>query len=164
LEHWGNAVEQADVAAHNMICAPADRRPHISVPAFWSSQFGVNIKSVGVPSAADQVAITQGTLDDTQFVAAYGKEGQIVAAVTFNQAKWIEFYQRLITQAAPFPPKGRVVDQPTSISAVPAAFPDPTIRTYEATVVLTGHDPNEQRAQWIPRPHVAEKPGTPMPV
>jgi NADPH-dependent 2,4-dienoyl-CoA reductase/sulfur reductase-like enzyme len=155
LEHWGNAVEQADVAAHNMICAPADRRPHVAVPTFWSSQFGVNIKSVGVPSAADEVAITQGTLDDTQFVAAYGKEGQIVAAVTFNQAKWIEFYQRLIAQAAPFPPKGRVVDQPTSLSAVPAAFPDPTIRTYEATVVLTGHDPNEQRVQWIPRQHNA---------
>ncbi|HEX6479982.1 MAG TPA: NAD(P)/FAD-dependent oxidoreductase, partial [Ktedonobacteraceae bacterium] len=30
LEHWGNAVEQANVAAHNMICAPADRRPHVA--------------------------------------------------------------------------------------------------------------------------------------
>ena len=50
LEHWGNAVEQARIAAHNMVCPPADRRPHVSVPAFWSSQFGVNIKSVGVPS------------------------------------------------------------------------------------------------------------------
>ena len=110
----------------------------------------MNIKSVGVPSAADEVAITQGTLDDTQFVATYGKRGQMVAAVTFNQAKWIEYYQRLVAQAAPFPPKGRGVDQPTSVSPVPAAFPDPAIRTYEATVVLTGHDPNEQRVQWIP--------------
>src|SRR5258708_38833984 len=44
LEHWGNAVEQAQAAAHNMVCAPADRRPHVTVPAFWSSQFGVNMK------------------------------------------------------------------------------------------------------------------------
>ncbi len=160
LEHWGNAVEQAEVAAHNMVCAPADRRPHVAVPAFWSSQFGVNIKSVGVPSTADTVVITQGSLEDARFVAAYGKEGQLVAAVTFNQAKWVEFYQHLIEQAALFPPKFRVADQPTPIAPVPAAFPDPRVPIYEATVVLTGHDPNEQRVQWIPRHRATGTPGT----
>src|SRR5260370_38421506 len=88
-----------------MICAPAARRPHVAVPTFWSSQFGVNIKSVGVPSAAEEVVITQGELAEASFVAAYGKEGQLVAAVTFNHAKWVEFYQHLIEQAAPFPSK-----------------------------------------------------------
>jgi NADPH-dependent 2,4-dienoyl-CoA reductase/sulfur reductase-like enzyme len=151
LEHWGNAVEQARVAAHNMICAPTDRRPHVAVTAFWSSQFGVNIKSVGVPSAASEVVITQGELDDASFVAAYGKAGQLVAAVTFNHAKWVEFYQRLIEQAAPFPPRFPVADHPTPNPPVPAAFPDPRVPSYEATVVLTGHDPNERRVQWIPR-------------
>ena len=90
-----------------MVCAPAERRPHVAVPAFWSSQFGVNIKSVGVPSAADTVVITQGKLSDTRFVAAYGKAGQLVAAVTFNHTLWLESYQRLIEQAAPFPPTMR---------------------------------------------------------
>ncbi len=153
LEHWGNAVEQADVAAHNMICAPAERRPHVSVPSFWSTQFGVNIKSVGVPSAADEVALTQGSFVDARFIATYGKDGQMVAAVAFNQAKWLETYQRLIEQAAPFPPQFRLADQPAYSGPVPAAFPDATISTYEATVVLTGHDPNEQRVQWMPRRH-----------
>jgi NADPH-dependent 2,4-dienoyl-CoA reductase/sulfur reductase-like enzyme len=153
LEHWGNAVEQARVAAHNMICAPADRRPHVAVPAFWSSQFGVNIKSVGVPSAADEVVITQGSLDDANFVAAYGKDERVVAAVTFNEGKWLEYYQRLIERAAPFPPEISAAAQPSS--PVPAAFPDPRAPTRDATVVLTGHDPNEQRVQWIPREHAA---------
>src|SRR5258708_5441806 len=153
LEHWGNAVEQATVAAHNMVCAPADRRPHVAVPAFWSSQFGVNIKSVGVPSAADEVVITQGELADASFVAAYGNERQLAAAVTFNHAKWVEFYQRLIEQAAPFPPTMSEAVQPTPRSPVPAAFPDPRVPTYDATVILTGHDPTERRVQWIPRHH-----------
>jgi NADPH-dependent 2,4-dienoyl-CoA reductase/sulfur reductase-like enzyme len=151
LEHWGNAVEQARVAAHNMICAPANRRPHVAVPAFWSSQFGVNIKSVGVPTAAEEVVITQGVLDDARFIAAYGKEGRVVAAVAFNQAKWLESYQRLIEQAAPFPPDQHGVDQPPSQAPVPAAIPDPRAPSHEATVVLTGHDPNERRVEWIPR-------------
>ncbi len=153
LEHWGNAVEQASVAAHNMVCAPAERRPHVAVPAFWSSQFGVNIKSVGVPSAAEEVVITQGELADASFVAAYGKAGQLVAAVTFDHAKWVEFYQRLIEQAAPFPPKMPGVFQPAPHCPVPAAFPDPRVPTHDATVILTGHDPNERRVQWIPRHH-----------
>ncbi|HLV97993.1 MAG TPA: FAD-dependent oxidoreductase [Ktedonobacterales bacterium] len=153
LEHWGNAVEQADVAAHNMVCAPAERRPHVTVPAFWSTQFGVNIKSVGVPSAADEVAITQGALEDDRFVATYGKDGRVVAAVAFNQARWLGAYQRMIEQATPFPPKQRVVDQPSDAAPMPAAFPDPAITRYEATVVLTGHDPNEQQVQWIRQRH-----------
>ncbi len=153
LEHWGNAVEQARVAAHNMICAPQDRRPHVAVPTFWSSQFGVNIKSVGVPSAADEVMITQGSLDDAKFVAAYGKDGRVVAAVAFDQAKWLEAYRRLIEQAAPFPPATSVATQPALSSPVPAGFPGPHVPVREATVVLTGHDPNEQRVEWIPREH-----------
>jgi hypothetical protein len=74
-----------------------------------------------------------------------------VAAVTFDQAKWLEHYRRLVEQAAPFPPKFRGVDQPIRMSPVPAGFPDPTAPTHEATVVLTGYDPNERRVQWIPR-------------
>jgi NADPH-dependent 2,4-dienoyl-CoA reductase/sulfur reductase-like enzyme len=161
LEHWGNAVEQATVAGHNMVCAPADRRPHLAVPAFWSSQFGVNIKSVGVPSAADEVVIAQGSLADARFVAAYGKEGQLVAAVTFNQGKLVEFYQRLIEQAAPFPPRMAVADR--SLPGVPlaAAFPDRAAITLEATAILTGHEPCERRVRWIPRRRPAETPGAP---
>lgn len=151
VEHWGNAVEQGCIAAHNMICAPIDRRPHIAVPAFWSSQFGVNIKSVGVPSAADSVVITQGELSDASFVAVYGKKGQMVAAVAFNHAKWVGFYQHLIEQAAPFPPDFLVADHPSSSSPAPAAFPDPRVVTYEATVILTGYDPRDRRVRWLPR-------------
>jgi NADPH-dependent 2,4-dienoyl-CoA reductase/sulfur reductase-like enzyme len=161
LEHWGNAVEQGQVAAHNMICVPVDRRPHVAVPAFWSSQFGVNIKSVGVPSAADEVMIAQGSLDEARFVAAYGNDGRVVAAVAFNQAKWLEAYRRLIEQAAPFPPDQRGVDQPTSAAPVPAAFPDPRAPSFDATVVLTGHNPNEQRVEWIPREHAVPRPRAP---
>ena len=47
VEHWGNAVRQAATAAHNMVRPPAERRAHRTLPAFWSNQFGNNIKSVG---------------------------------------------------------------------------------------------------------------------
>jgi len=162
LEHWGNAVAQAQVAAHNMLCAPADRRPHVAVPSFWSSQFGINIKSVGVPSAADEVMITQGSLDEASFVAAYGSSGgRVVAAVAFDHAKWLEYYRQLIEQAAPFPPTRPVTEQSEMSSPVPARFPDPQEPSRDATVVLTGYDPNEQRVQWILRDRATDVPRMP---
>jgi len=146
LEHWGNAASQAEVAAHNMVSNQASRWPHLSMPVFWSTQFGDEIKSVGVPSIADQVVITQGSVPERRFVAAYGRKGRLVGAVTFNQAKWLEFYGRHIERAAPFPPAFRTVDQPPEMHPVDAGFPAQPIPTQDATVVLTGHDPSERRA------------------
>jgi NADPH-dependent 2,4-dienoyl-CoA reductase/sulfur reductase-like enzyme/ferredoxin len=150
LEHWGNAVAQAEVAAHNMISAQTDRWPHLSVPAFWSTQFGTEIKSVGVPSVADEIVVTQGSVPDGRFVAAYGYRGRIVGAVAFNQTKWLEFYARLIERAAPFPPTFRTLDQPAEMVPTPAGFPRQPIPTQDATVVVTGHDPSERHATLVP--------------
>ena len=147
LEHWRNALTQAQVAAHNMISDEGDRRPHVSVPWFWSIQFEVNIKSVGIPTIADEVVITQGSPDERRFTAAYGLNGQVVAAVTFNAGRYLEFYERLIENAAPFPPDLSSVDQATGDDPVPAAFPPPSALTNRPTVIVTGHSPTEMRVQ-----------------
>jgi NADPH-dependent 2,4-dienoyl-CoA reductase/sulfur reductase-like enzyme/ferredoxin len=147
VEHWGNAISQAEVAAHNMVSGETKRWPHLAVPKFWSVQFGTEIKSVGVPSAADQVAIVQGSVALRRFVAVYGYKGRIVAAVAFNQNKWVEFYEPLIEQAAPFPPSFQHVDCSGGGQPVPAGFQPATSPTQDATVVVTGHDPNERRAR-----------------
>ncbi|MFF3437821.1 NAD(P)/FAD-dependent oxidoreductase [Streptosporangium sp. NPDC002721] len=145
LEHWANAVEQAQVAAHNMVSSPTDRWPHLSMPTFWSTQFGVNIKSVGVPVLSDEVVVTQGSVEEYRFVAAYGYRGRVTAAVSFDNAKWLDHYRHLIETAAPFPPSCPTPDGPSGMRPVPAHFPDPVIITQGATVVVTGHEPSERR-------------------
>jgi NADPH-dependent 2,4-dienoyl-CoA reductase/sulfur reductase-like enzyme/ferredoxin len=149
LEHWGNAAAQAEVAAHNMISAQTDRWPHLALPQFWSTQFDTEIKSVGVPTFADEVVITQGSVAERRFVAAYGRQGRITAAVSFDHAKWLEFYEGLIEQSAAFPPSFRGVDPPDGWRPVPAEIPDHPVLTREATVVVTGHDPSERRASLV---------------
>jgi NADPH-dependent 2,4-dienoyl-CoA reductase/sulfur reductase-like enzyme/ferredoxin len=149
LEHWGNAVAQAEIAAHNMISAETDRWPHLALPQFWSTQFGTEIKSVGVPTFADQVMIMQGSVADRRFVAAYGYQGRITAAVSFDHSKWLEFYEGLIEQSAPFPPEFDGVESPGDRRPVPAEIPDHPVLAHEATVVVTGHDPSERRASLV---------------
>ncbi|MER5917735.1 FAD-dependent oxidoreductase [Streptomyces sp. NPDC001982] len=152
LEHWGNAVAQAEIAAHNMISTQSERWPHLALPEFWSTQFGTEIKSVGVPTYADQVVIAQGSVDERRFVAVYGYRGRITAAVAFNQSKWLEFYEGLIDRAAPFPPSFHTVDQPIDGRPVAAEVPDRP--TPEATVVVTGHGPSERRATLVRRTYL----------
>jgi len=149
LEHWRNAVVGAQIAAHNMLSEPVHRRPHVSVPMFWSIQFGVNIKSVGIPSIADEIVITQGSPNDRRFVAAYGSQGRTVAAVTFDGAHWLEHYESLIMSSAPFPPDLGDADQATGADRKPAAFPPPGTVSHGPTVVVTGHSPTEVRAHRI---------------
>lgn len=151
LEHWGNAVEQAEIAAHNMICAGPERRPHLWLPMFWSSQFGVSIKSVGVPPLGDGLVVTQGALDEKRFVAVYGYRGRVIAAVSFDGAKWLGFYEQQIAAGAPFPPEYRTVDRRTeTLRPVDPAFPDPHLPSHGPTVTLTGHSPSERRVEFVP--------------
>ncbi|GAA4560846.1 FAD-dependent oxidoreductase [Planotetraspora kaengkrachanensis] len=146
LEHWGNAVGQARVAAHNMISAPADRQPHLALPVFWSAQFGVNIKAVGVPAFSDEVVIAQGSVAERRFVAVYGHRGRISAAVTFDQAMWLDFYRDLIEKAAPFPPDADMVGRQAEMRPVPAGIAVRAPAIQDATVVVTGDDLEGRRA------------------
>jgi NADPH-dependent 2,4-dienoyl-CoA reductase/sulfur reductase-like enzyme len=151
MEHWDNAVLGAQVAAHNMVCDETDRRPHLLIPQFWSGQFGVNIKSVGVPSFGDEIMFTQGSVKQRRFAAAYGRRGRIVGAVTFNHGKWIPYYEAQIARSAPFPPNPAGSDFPEDMRVMPADFPARGVPTEAPDVVLTGHDPSERQAEFRPR-------------
>ena len=147
LEHWQNAVVGAQVAAHNMICDDPDRRAHVSVPAFWSVQFGMNIKSVGVPSLADQILVTQGSAKEGRFAAAYTEGDRMVAAVTFNHGRYLEYYRRLIERASPAPvpvgeAEGNVPEDPR--------FPDPGTPYEPPTVIVSGRSPTSMEARRVP--------------
>jgi NADPH-dependent 2,4-dienoyl-CoA reductase/sulfur reductase-like enzyme len=152
LEHWDNATFGGQVAAHNMVSLEPDRRPHLPLPAFWSGQFGVSIKGVGVGPFADEIVITQGSVKDRRFAAAYGRRGRIVAAVTFDHGKWLEYYGTLIERSAPFPPPPPGYDQADGLEPVPARFPERGVPTGIPDVVLTGHDPTERAAEYEYRP------------
>ncbi|MFJ5548148.1 NAD(P)/FAD-dependent oxidoreductase [Streptomyces sp. NPDC093225] len=154
LEHWGNAVSQAETAAHNMLSESTERRPHMWVPAFWSSQFGVNIKSVGVPSMGTEVMITQGSLAERRFAAVYGYQGRVIGAVTFDNTRWLEFYERQIEITAPFPPPYDTVDRrPEGRRPVSADFPDPSVPTHGPTITLSGYSPADRRMEFTPAGH-----------
>ena len=142
VEHWDNAVKQAAVAAHNMVRPPAERSAHKALPAFWSNQFGLNIKSVGLPSIADELVVTQGSVTELRFVAVYGSAGRTVAAVSVNAPLWVDYYQSLIAARAPFPPPFDAADAPAEPIIRPAGFPPHGHATHSPTAAATGPGPS----------------------
>ncbi|NKY33062.1 FAD-dependent oxidoreductase [Nocardia speluncae] len=148
MEHWDNAVCGARVAANNMLSLETERRPHLPLPSYWSAQFGVNIKGVGVCSFADEIVFTQGSPGDYRFAAAYGHRGRTVGAVTFDHGKWLPYYAAMIERSAPFPPPPPGYDRAADSVPVPARFPDPRVPTEIPDVVLTGHDPTSRCAEF----------------
>jgi hypothetical protein len=97
---------------------------------------------------ADEIVITQGSVKDRRFAAAYGYRGRVVAAVTFNHGKWLEYYGAMIERSAPFPPPPPGYDAAPDMKPMPARFPEPGVPTGNPDVVLTGHDPTDRQAEF----------------
>lgn len=103
LEHWTNAVEQAESAAAALLHGDA-AEPYAPVPYFWSDQHGIKIQMVGLCRPGDEVRVVEGDPGEHRFVAAYGRDGKLVAALGMRRPARIMAYRRLIAEGAPFPP------------------------------------------------------------
>jgi 3-phenylpropionate/trans-cinnamate dioxygenase ferredoxin reductase subunit len=91
IEHWTNAVEQAEVAAANILAGTGDTgenvplRSHAPVPYVWSDQYDFKIQSVGYPEPDDDVELLRVGKRD-RLLALYHREGTLTAAVGFSAA------------------------------------------------------------------------------
>lgn len=104
VEHWSNALHQGAVAGRNAARDGEELDTYDVPPAFWSNQFGKSVRSVGVPTRGEAFAVTQGGLESGRFAGVYGRSGKIVAAVTVDHSRFIDFYEGLVRTGAPFPP------------------------------------------------------------
>lgn len=100
-EHWMNANDQAAIVARDIVGAP---QAAVSVPYFWSDQFGLKIQLVGRPESADTVlelhgdGFQGGTVRGT--VAGYFADDRLVGVVAFSAARQISTYRSLVTRGA----------------------------------------------------------------
>jgi NADPH-dependent 2,4-dienoyl-CoA reductase/sulfur reductase-like enzyme len=103
VEHWTNAAEQGAVAAATLLegdAAPA----YDPVPYFWSDQYDRKIQMVGRADPDDEVRVVDGSFDERRFVAAYGREGHLVAAIGFNRPAKVMGLKQAIADGSSFPP------------------------------------------------------------
>jgi phthalate 3,4-dioxygenase ferredoxin reductase subunit len=103
VEHWTNAVEQGQCAAHN-IAHPDDLRSYRPVEYVWSDQYDWKVQIVGRPTRGTQHEVI-GELTGVKPRAAvlYTDEtGMLTGVVTVNWPKALVQCRRLVTEGAPF--------------------------------------------------------------
>ncbi len=98
LEHWSNAAAQGELAARNLLAGPAGAEPYVHVPSFWTSAFGLRIKSVGLPGTGDRVVAEEGEPGTEKLVEAHYREGRLVGAVSVNLGKRLAGYARRLQE------------------------------------------------------------------
>jgi NADPH-dependent 2,4-dienoyl-CoA reductase/sulfur reductase-like enzyme len=87
VEHWTNAVEQAQAAVARLLDGPEVAKPFDPVPYVWSDQYDTKLAVAGRPRAGDDVRVVDGSFADRKFVAIYGREGRLMGAVAMNRMR-----------------------------------------------------------------------------
>lgn len=92
LESVPNAVEQARTAAATLC---GRERPYHMVPWFWSDQYDIKLKSVGLCEGYDRVVV-RGAMEGRAFSVFYLKGTRVVAADIVNRPSEFLMARRLV--------------------------------------------------------------------
>ena len=90
LESVGNAIDQAEVVAENIMGASKD---YVAKPWFWSDQYDCKLQIAGLNTGYDQVVTRQGENSVSYW---YYKENQLVALDAMNDPRAYMVGKRLI--------------------------------------------------------------------
>ena len=94
LESVPNALEQARAAA---AAINGNLKAYASVPWFWSDQYELKLKMVGLSQGYEQLVL-RGTPESDSFSAFYLKNGKVLAADTVNRPQDFVAAKRLIAE------------------------------------------------------------------
>ncbi|MDG2334829.1 MAG: FAD-dependent oxidoreductase [Myxococcota bacterium] len=101
-EHWTSAVEQSGFAAGRLLGGEAPMEPLAQVPYVWSDFFTMRLAIAGDVKGHDTIRICQGKLGEDRFLALFGREGKLVAAVGMKRPRPLNACRTLIAQGASF--------------------------------------------------------------
>jgi NADPH-dependent 2,4-dienoyl-CoA reductase/sulfur reductase-like enzyme len=99
IEHWDNAVRQADAAAATLL-DPGAGAPYTATSMFWSDQYDCKLHLVGHPAAGDDFVVLEGSPDDRRFVGAYMSGDRLHAVLLCNQPHRLRTYRTAVEDGA----------------------------------------------------------------
>jgi NADPH-dependent 2,4-dienoyl-CoA reductase/sulfur reductase-like enzyme len=100
IEHWENAVRQADTAARRLLHGPGTP-PYAAQTAFWTAQYGLQLHVLGHPAGADALRVLEGELEELDGVAAYLRDGRVSAILALNRPHRLRAHRHLLPTTPP---------------------------------------------------------------
>ena len=83
LESLQNAVEQGEVVAQSIM---GEEVAYVVIPYFWSNQYDIKIKTIGLFAGYDEAIVRKGANLDS-FSVIYLREGRVCAVDSVNAMK-----------------------------------------------------------------------------
>jgi 3-phenylpropionate/trans-cinnamate dioxygenase ferredoxin reductase subunit len=99
VEHWTNAVGQAQAAGRNLAGAlrgQGEREAYADVPYFWSDQYDWKVQFAGVARGAP--VIEEGDPETGRFVACYRAAGRLAGVLCVNWPARFSRYRRAVAE------------------------------------------------------------------
>ena len=112
LESVGNAIEQAEAVAENMLGAGKE---YIAQPWFWSDQYDLKLQIAGLNTGYDRIVTRPG--DDGAVSFWYYRGDTLLAVDAMNDAKAYMIGKRLI-EAGRSPEASVIADPATNLKAL----------------------------------------------
>lgn len=112
LESVGNAIDQAECVAANMLGAA---QPYAAKPWFWSDQYDAKLQIAGLNTGYDHIATRAG--DDGAVSFWYYRGDQLIAIDAMNDSRAYMIGKRLI-EAGKSPAPAVVADPATDLKAL----------------------------------------------
>ncbi|MBW2498899.1 MAG: FAD-dependent oxidoreductase [Deltaproteobacteria bacterium] len=100
FEHWTSAVEQSDVVARRIVHDTTE--PYAPIPYVWTDQFELRIAIAGEIQEGDEMHVCHGSLEEDRFLALFGREGRLVAAVGFKRPRQLLACRRKMAEDISF--------------------------------------------------------------
>lgn len=100
IEHWQVAAEMGVAAARSLLAGRRRAPAFDPVPYFWSDQYGVRIQVLGRPDPADEVAFVDGSAEEGRYVALYGRQGRLRAALAVGRPRKLMAFRPLLAAGA----------------------------------------------------------------
>ncbi|HVX23589.1 MAG TPA: FAD-dependent oxidoreductase [Acidimicrobiales bacterium] len=137
IEHWEVAAQMGGAAARSLLAGRDAAAEFDPVPYFWSDQYGLRIQVLGRPLPTDEVAVVHGALptaaadagsagaaggadgpagdgdpaDDGKFVALYGRNGRLAAALAVSRPRQLMAFRPLLLAGAGWDEALALLDQ-----------------------------------------------------
>lgn len=112
LESVGNAIDQAELVAQNIMGADRD---YVAKPWFWSDQYDCKLQIAGLSAGYDAVVTRQG--DGAAVSYWYYKENRLIALDAMNDPRGYMVGKRLI-EAGKSPAPETIADPNTDLKAL----------------------------------------------
>ena len=99
VEHWTGALERPAIAVETLLAGGRHQGTPAKAPYFWSDQYGSRIQFAGIARPDDDVTIEEGSCDERCFLAAYRREGRLVAVLGVDQPRLFNRMRRQLAAA-----------------------------------------------------------------